>query len=69
MRQFKSSVKRDPGISCTLQLMTLAMSSAGAVLGSLCSLAAGVLAPRSGFLPRLLADVAIGAAIRPDQAA
>ncbi len=53
----------DPGISYSLCLLTFAISSVGDVFGSVFLVAAGVLADRSGLLPRWLAYGAIIAAI------
>jgi Domain of unknown function (DUF4386) len=55
--------QHDFGISYSLYLMTFAISSVGDVFGSVFMLAAGVLAHRSGLLPRWLAYGAIIAAI------
>ncbi len=56
------SAAHDPGISYTLYLTTFALDSVADVFGSLFLLAAGILALRSGLLPRWLAWVAIVAA-------
>ena len=55
--------QHDHSISYALYLMTFAISSVGDVFGSVFLLAAGVLALRSGLLPRWLAYIAIIAAI------
>lgn len=57
------SAQHDPGISYTLYLTTFAIDSVGDVFGSLFLLTAGVLAIRTGRLPRWLAWVALIAAI------
>ncbi len=55
--------QHDPGISYSLYLMTFAISSVGDVFASVSLVAAGVLALRSGLLPRWLAYGAIIASI------
>jgi hypothetical protein len=55
--------QHDPGISYTLYLVTFAVSSVGDIFGSLFAFTAGLLALRSGVLPRWLAWVGIVAAI------
>jgi hypothetical protein len=54
--------QHDPGMSYSLYLMTFAISSVGDVFASVFLVAAGVLALRSGLLPRWLAYGAIIAA-------
>jgi Domain of unknown function (DUF4386) len=51
--------QRDPGISYALYLTTYAVDSVSDVFGSLFALAAGLLALRSGVLPRWLGRLAI----------
>ncbi len=55
--------QHDHSISYALYLLTFAISSVGDVFGSVFLLATGVLAHRSGLLPRWLASIAIIAAI------
>ena len=57
------SAHHDAGISYTLYLTTFAIDSVGDVFGSLFLFVTGLLAIRSGLLPRWLAWVAIVAAI------
>jgi len=55
--------QHDPGVSYTLYLMTFALDSVGDVFGSLFLVAAGLLASKSGVLPRWLARLSICAGI------
>jgi heme A synthase len=57
------SAHHDPGISYTLYLLTFALDSVGDVFGSLFLGAAGLLAIRSGVLPRWLGWAAILAGV------
>ena len=54
-------VQHDPGVVYTLYLLTFALDSVGDVFGSLFLAAAGLLAMRSGVLPRWLAWLSIAA--------
>jgi hypothetical protein len=53
----------DPGISYTLYLTSYALDSVGDIFGGIFALAAGLLALRTGVLPRWLSLVAIVAAV------
>jgi hypothetical protein len=55
--------QHDPGVSYSLYLMTFALDSVGDVFGSLFLVATGLLALKSGVLPRWLARLSIGAGV------